>query len=122
MKIFCIPNKLETYEENNLPPPLEDGTVLIYKVEPHEFVEVTLWERYPSYDFIFGVPMAGSKRYKREIGFFLFRHFGGKQIALWFDVQEYHTIFNGFRSIFRRSTIHSPHLWEQYGKDTTNRE
>ncbi len=122
MSIICISNKLETFEENNPPPPLDPGTILVYEASPKEFVEVTLWERYPSYDFIFGVPTKDSERYNDEIAFFIFRHKNKRQIGLWIDVQEYHTIVNGFRSIFRRSTVHSPHLWEQYGKDTANRK
>tara|TARA_R100001086_G_scaffold118472_2_gene60885 strand:- start:48 stop:380 length:333 start_codon:yes stop_codon:yes gene_type:complete len=51
-----------------------------------ERIEVTAWFRYPSYDFIFGLPTG--KRAEKECACMWVRYSGGKQYCVYFDKQE----------------------------------
>lgn len=51
-----------------------------------ERIEVTHWYRYPSYDFIFGIPLG--KRAEKEVACMWVRYAGGRQYCVYFDKQE----------------------------------
>lgn len=51
-----------------------------------ERIEVTSWFRYPSYDFIFGLPTG--KRAEKEVACMWVRYTKGKQYCVYFDRQE----------------------------------
>jgi len=59
-----------------------------YEVSKDELIEVVNWVRYPSYDFLYGVPIPESPRYVKEIACMVIRYKGAKSYAHYFDVNE----------------------------------
>lgn len=108
---YTIPTSPIGYEEGGVPPVI-DADEFVYYPREGEMVHVLLWERYPDYDFIFGVPEKESPRYEKEIAFFQFRRVGEKvHYGHYFDVLESEAMVRGFQKILDVSRKHSPHLY-----------
>lgn len=108
---YVIPTSPIGYPEGSEQPPIEASEVIYYPREG-EMVHVLLWERYPDYDFIFGVPSKDSPRYEKEIAFFQFRRVGDTvHYGHYFDVLESEAMARGFARILEVSKKHSPHLY-----------
>ena|SRR3990167_5730969 len=73
-------------------------------------VDVLRWYRWPSYDFIFGVPELKSKFRKDERAFFQYRDTRGKKIisGFYLDKKELDIIIEGFERIRTYWKIISP--------------
>ena len=61
-------------------------------------VDVLLWERWPSYDFIFGIPANVSPMAGKEAAFFQYRDSRTKRVKAGFfaDEKELKIIIDGF--------------------------
>lgn len=115
LNIFVIPKKVEGYAESSLAQDtiVEEADIVIYEPVEGETINVLLWERYPDYDMIFGVPDKTSKRYEKEMGFFTVRRVGHiSYTGHYFDLLESEAMVEGFKKILELSKTHSPHLWE----------
>lgn len=78
-----------------------------------EPVRVVLQIKYPSYEFIFGVPDKSSHRHEKEAGFFLFKdHRTDKSYGHYWDVQELLDVQKGIGRILS-STDHETPRQEQ---------
>lgn len=97
---------------SQVPEPKPEDT-LIFEPNEGEKVMVFSWVRYPSYDFIFGVPHKDSPKYKEEVGFFLYRDArnGIYKEGLYLDVQELLELIDGFGAILQESQKNSQSLW-----------
>ena len=114
-KVFKIPTHVIKYESGK-PPENTDFDELIYEPTDGEIINVVRWERYPDYDYIFGVPAKTNPKYKLEVGFFQFRDTRSKliQVGYYCDILECLGLINGFSIIAKTSQTHSPHLWEKF--------
>jgi hypothetical protein len=88
---------------------------LTYSPAEDELINVVLWCRYPSYDFIFGVPDKSSPKYEKEVGFFQFRDTREKKVkmGIYCDVNECLELINGFTKIKNYGTTTKHHLWQK---------
>jgi hypothetical protein len=108
--------KFQGYKEGSQKNDIEtmETGVLIYQVAQDENIRVLLWERYPSYDIIFGVPEKDNWRHRREIGFYVIRREGqSMNIGHYFDIEESRAMAEGFTKIIEESKTNSPDLWNQ---------
>jgi len=75
----------------------------IYKLSKNEIVDVLMWQRWPTYDFIFGIPNKKCKKELREKekGFFQYRSVKDKKVicGFWIDGNELNLLIRGFRRI-----------------------
>ncbi len=113
---YTIPRKVSPHPVGTLPEPsvLGEDDQILYEPVDGEMVHVQLWVRYPSYDFIFGVPDKASPRYGKEIAYFQFRRVGeAKHYGLYLDVKESEAMVAGFKAIIRTSKGYAPHLWQE---------
>lgn len=111
---YYIP-KVEPYQEGILGQEviIEKSQEIMYRTAEGEDVHILLWERYPDYDLIFGVPSAESPRHEKEVGFFTLRRVGNKEhTGFYFDIKESQAIVLGFQKILEESREHSKHLWQ----------
>ena len=115
MTIERIPNAVMTYPDGTEPPRLELSDELMYEPTEGELVRVSLWARYPDYDFVFGIPHESSPRFEKEAGFFAFRDSRGghKTYGHYFDVSECMAVLNGFQKILSDCRERQPHLWKR---------
>lgn len=123
-KPYEIPKVLQTYNEGDLPPDndiINEAEMLVYEPREGELIEVVYWARYPSYDFIFGVPTILSPKHKLEVGFFQFRsskHEIGRE-GIYIDVKELVDMLNGFQMMADRSKTNSANLWSKYDEENS---
>lgn len=72
-----------------------------------EKIDVIMWARWPSYDFIFGVPAKGNPYFGEEAAFFQFRDTRRKEVyeGFYVDAVELKCIIKGFTKVqqYRRS-------------------
>jgi len=116
MKI--IPTIIETYTESDVAPKREvQDDVWQYEAEKGEVVLVNYWVRFPSYDFIFGVPHKDSPRYKKEFAFFQFRKMeNGKAMKGWqiyIDQNELEEMQKGFTKLMDVSHVERFKEWSE---------
>ena len=66
-----------------------------------ELIDVLYWVRWPTYDFIFGVPNRKSKLREVEAGFFQYRSVKKKKVVSGFyvDKKELEELIKGFAKI-----------------------
>lgn len=109
-----IQNKPKSYKEGSV----EDQTIVVedeFVIEPvkGEKVNVIYWVRYPSYDFIFGVPDKSSPKFGKEVGFYQFRDTRNKKVeaGLYVDVQELNELLEGFKKMKEFAQENSKHLY-----------
>ena len=101
-------------ETSSLP---DNADLCIYEPNKGEKIKVLAWLRYPSYDFIFGVPFPSNPKYKDEVGFFQFRDTRTKKKeGFYMDCQELLGMIDGFTLIHLASQINSRDLWNTYNK------
>ena len=114
MSTFQIPTEVNAYPEGTFPE-IPAEAELTYEPQAGELIHVLLWERYPSYDFIFGVPAKTSPFYEKEVGFFQFRGTRAKVVRQGFyvDVLECLTMIDGFRKVRDVSKEHHRELWQE---------
>ncbi len=114
-----ISQHLETYENASDVPFTPPDTEITYFDGEHQLINVVSWIRYPSYDFIFGVPVSG-KRYEHEIGMFCLRKKNDKgnvtTRTIYVDIEECQEIISGLSDVLKLSKKHSPHLWKKYNE------
>lgn len=71
-----------------------------------EAIDVLLWHRWPSYDFIFGVPAKTNKYRKEEVAFFQYRDVRAKKVKCGFyvDTEELEILLRGFIKLGAHNT------------------
>jgi hypothetical protein len=113
--IYKIPTEVHAYPEGEPPPDTGEFDALQYETRPGDLARVILWGRWPSYDFIFGVPDPSSLRYAKEVGFFQFRDARAKQVQVgcYVDIEELLAAIKGFEKIRSCSETHSRELWKK---------
>ena len=115
--VYKIPNTIVSYKEGFEPdthPTAEQS--LVYEPTEGELIHVVSWVRYPSYDFIFGIPDPKNPKYEKEIGFFQYRDTRAKRvlIGVYLDVQEIIEFIEGFVLLRNNSQLNSPKLWQEF--------
>ena len=117
-KQFKIDNEPKSYKEGTYPKMPDEGDEVVYEPTKGEKVNVELWVRYPSYDFIFGVPDKSSCRHKKEISFFQFRDTRNEQarVCFYLDITETEEMIKGFTAVLKKSKENSKHLWKEEQK------
>lgn len=102
-----LPSEVVTFAEGSSPTAEEKREVkkLVFETGDGEFANVLLWHRWPSYDFIFGVPMRKSKTWKYERGFFMYRDVRGKKVkaGFWVDFRELRILADGFKRLLQHA-------------------
>ena len=113
-----IPTKIESFEEGKAPEMVVSDEGLTYEPRKGEVVDVMYWVRYPSYDFIFGVPAKESKYYEKEVGFFQLRNTKAKRVmvGVYVDCNELEELAYGFKKIVNISKLNRPEIWQSYQK------
>lgn len=114
-----INNKIQPYSENKLKKAKQfySKDCPVYEPVKGEKITIIYWVRYPSYDFIFGIPHKTSPKYKKEVGFFQFRDTRAKKVkqGLYIDIQELEEMIEGFARIkFSSQKYGNKHLWKKY--------
>src|SRR3990167_3379649 len=68
-------------------------------------IDVLCWNRWPNYDFIFGVPASGSRYYNDEAAFFQYRDTRRKRVKCGFyvDKRELAILARGFKILEKYS-------------------
>lgn len=104
-----------TFQEGNNPPEIDTSQGMVYEPVQGEKIHILFWVRYPSYDFIFGVPDKENPKHEKEIGFYQYRDTRAKKImqGAYFDIEEVEEMIEGFKRILEFSIEHSSHLWTQ---------
>lgn len=78
---------------------------MIYQADKkNETIDVLLWARWPSYDFIFGVPLKGKNKYfKEEKAYFAYRDTRRKKCvqAFYVDRIELKRLYEGFKKLMQ---------------------
>jgi len=84
--------------------------------EKKEKVLVHGWYRFPSYDFIFGIPDSSSPRYEEEVCYFEYRDSRSdhKGFGIYLDVQELNVMLRGFGLIANLGIEEKNHLWVKH--------
>lgn len=112
--MFKIPIEIKSYPEGQ-EPKMDNHDSYEYEPVDGEKIKVVFWVRYPSYDFIFGVPDKSSSKYEKEIGFFQFRDTRASKVisGFYIDIEECKELVKGFSDILATSIENSPHLWKE---------
>ncbi len=76
--------------------------VLVYK-----------WVRYPSYEFIFGIPAPDSPKHELEYSYFEFRKQGGGW-QFYADQNELEEMIQGFIAVLNASQSARPDEWHKF--------
>jgi hypothetical protein len=111
---YKIPTVVQSFPEGTDPAPTTvEFDTLTYEPTKGELINVVYWVRFPSYDFIFGIPDETNPRYKKEVGFYQFRDTRTKTVPLGFycDVLECLGLIKGFSEIKRFGSEKHP-LWK----------
>ncbi len=113
---------IETYTESDDKPTIEKSKQpYVFQLVAGEAIVVYLWVKYPSYDFIFGVPAKSSAKYQREYGFFQFRKkLADGKFTMWsiyLDQAELEEMKNGFAKLFMVSNSQRKGNWEKYERE-----
>lgn len=105
-------NKLIPYEEGLL----GKGRLSIIKQRKRPFkyligkkqIDVLLWVRWPSYDFIFGIPAKTNPLRGKEAGFFQYRDVRHKKVikGFYFDKEELRCLIKGFQKIKKAAGVY----------------
>jgi len=98
---LVIPRKVSPYLEGKGKSMLvKKNSVMKYLSGKNE-INVVYWSKWPSYDFIFGVPARGNKDYGIEACFFQYRNTKHKKVKMGFclDLTELHEILKGFNKV-----------------------
>lgn len=114
-----IPSIIETYAETGAQPIVEKhDEPSVYENAEGEKILVHLWVRFPSYDFIFGVPAKDNPKYEKEFGFFQFRKMkDGKAMSGWsiyVDQPELEEMQRGFTKLMDVSHVERTPEWAEY--------
>lgn len=74
---------------------------LKYKVSNGQVIDVLYWHKWPSYDFIFGIPDKNNRFRKVEAGFFQYRDRRARKVKCGFyiDKRELDILIQGFKKI-----------------------
>lgn len=115
MEAYQIPTLVETFKEGTVPTDIGSRPITFEPILG-ELIHVLLWERYPDYDIIYGIPDEASPRYEKEIAFFCVRRNGRPMHGHYFDILESQAMIKGFETIIKHSKTYSPKLWEQHLK------
>lgn len=112
-----IPTIIKTYPKNEEPPIHEfSANPYEYFLTEDEKINVVLWVRYPSYDFIFGLPDESSPAREKEFGFFQFRkqdeNGNQKGWAVYLDQTELEEMVKGFQNVLKASKNERKEEWE----------
>ena len=77
--------------------------LLPYEPEKGEHIDVRYWHRWPSYDFIFGVPDPRNPNYNQEAAYFVYRDTRTKKVKCGFyvDTRELEVLAQGFKELLR---------------------
>jgi len=107
MSTFKIPNRVLTYKQGRKLEIPALTSRIIFEPNEGELIEVTHWVTYPSYDFIFGVPVKDSPKAMKESGFFAFRdsRTEGKDIGMYLDDAEIVDVLNGMKSLYEKIRV-----------------
>lgn len=115
-KTTKIPAKVQSFNEGEDPKMEISDDGLVYEPVKGQKVDVTYWVRYPSYDFIFGVPAKDNPYSKLEVGFFQYRNTKHKKVmmGLYVDCNELEEIAYGFAKIVEISKLMKTELWKKH--------
>lgn len=116
-----VPSVIETYAETGDVVDVKYNDELVeYEVSKGEVVLVSYWCRFPSYDFLFGVPHKDSPKYEKEFGYFQFRkkREDGSQTgwSIYCDQIELEEMISGFLRILSVSKQERQKEWEEFSK------
>jgi len=111
-----IPKEVKSFKEGSAKEQkyLSDAPA-IYEPIKGEVIDVYLWIRYPSYDFIFGVPNKANPNYKKELGFFQYRDSRTRTVlvGMYIDRQELDEMVEGFSRLRDVSKDTRPDMWNK---------
>ena len=103
-KSEIVPDKLEEYVPFSARRFTEKKHIarLVYR-KGKDKIEVLYWQRYPSYDFIFGFPARSNRLYGKEAAFFQYRDTRHKKIisGFYLDKTELKQFVRGFNMIWK---------------------
>lgn len=102
---ILIPRRLRIYPEGSVKTTIRKSRALSYMAGRGELIDVILWHRWPSYDFIFGVPAHGNRHRVREAAFFQYRDVRRRRVVCGFyvDRRELKILLLGFKKLWERS-------------------
>lgn len=116
-----IPQKVQSYSKSvfDKTTHIERNIPFTYRPMPNELILVHGWYRYPSYDFIFGVPDKSNPKYGKEVAFFQFRDTRTKKVrqGFYIDCCELEEMVDGFSKLLEVSRIQRPEMWKEYEKN-----
>ena len=119
-KRYKIENDAIPFEEGKFQPEIDSSNGTVYEPIQGQRINVLLWVRYPSYDFIFGVPDKDSPKYEKEISFIQYRDTRLKTVkmGMYLDIVETKEFIEGLSKCLEFSKEHLPHLWKKYDQKT----
>lgn len=117
-----IPAIIERFAEGTRTRCIEiDDKFIDYSTADGHKICVYHWCRWPSYDFIFGIPDKSNPNYSKEVGFFQFRRFKGKKAvsawSIYVDFAEAEEMVDGFLKIMQASKKFRFVEWQKYLKN-----
>lgn len=79
--------------------------LLKYRVNKAQQIDVIRWIKWPSYDFIFGVPAKTNMFRKKEAAFFQYRDTRRRKVKCGFYVDrgELKELYHGFKDLWERN-------------------
>lgn len=115
-----IPKYAEQFPAGGVPQytPREDRELRYHT--PHGDIIVSMWCRYPSYDFIFGVPAEDHSKHSTEVVYFVYRdaRIGPHHsTGLYLDRSEAQDMVDGFTAALIQSKKTHP-LWKTKEENT----
>jgi len=85
-----IPDKVINFHVKN--------NSVFFEPEHEALIKVEYWVRYPSYDYIFGIPVKDNPRAKKEVAFFVYRDGKSKKhYGQYYDSKELKNMVDGFK-------------------------
>lgn len=119
-----IPNSFKPVGKKDSEGTFHYSEGIYFEPNPGEKILVKSWVRYPSYDFIFGVPDKSNPHYELEFGFFQFRKLKNGNTHGWsvyLDKTELLEFKYGFSEILKVSKAMRKKEWRE-GKDIIHKK
>lgn len=103
-KLYQIPSEVQTFKPGHGSSYVKRyAGMMRFEPTKGEVIDVRYWHRWPSYDFIFGVPTRINPHYKNEAAYFVFRDTRRKKVRCGFyvDTRELEVLADGFKELLR---------------------
>lgn len=110
MRTLVIPSTVQTFKEGSVSSEVKKFKGMMdYRPQKDERIDVRYWHRWPSYDFIFGVPHHTNRYYGKEVAYFVYRDVRRKKVKAGFyvDMTELKILARGFVELMRIATLRS---------------